>query len=348
MNSLNLLPPTASVYANELNSFFWVMVAVCGIVAAGIAIFIVYCAVKYHRKDADELPEQIPGNNRIEWTWTIIPGILFLGMFGWGAKAYFDVEEPPADTLNIFVVAKQWMWKIEHPNGIREINTLHIPIGRPIRLTMISQDVIHDFFVPAFRTKQDVLPARYMTIWFQATKAGKYHLFCAEYCGVKHSGMIGWVYAMNPNDYQVWLQQGAGEDSLASTGEKLFHQFGCANCHRFSGHGPGSDLHGLYGKTVILQGGIRRTADENYIRECILGGKGGPVEGFNGSLMPSFQGQINEEQLLALVSYIKAMGPQSDVTMPSEPGTTQQYYGLQPGIAGPGATSISGTRPDSR
>jgi cytochrome c oxidase subunit II len=347
VNSLDLLPPTASVYADELNDFFWVMVAVCGFVAVAIAIFILYCAVKYHRKDPDELPLQIPGDNKIEWTWTIVPAIIFMGMFGWGAKTYFDVEEPPPNTINIYVVAKQWMWKIEHPNGIREINTLHIPVGRPVRLTMISEDVIHDFFVPAFRTKQDVLPNRYMTIWFTATKAGKYHLFCAEYCGTKHSGMIGWVYAMNPHDYQVWLQPGAGEGSLASTGEKLFHQFGCANCHRYSGHGPGPDLHGLYGATVQLSTGIRRRADDTYIRECIMGTKGGPVEGFTG-IMPNFQGQINEEQLLALVSYIKSMGPEAQVQEPSSPGTTLENYGRQPGIAGPGSTSISNTKPDSR
>ncbi len=347
MNSLDLLPPTASVYAAELNDFFWVMVAVCGFVAVAIAIFILYCAVKYHRKDPDELPLQISGNNRMEWTWTIVPAIIFMGMFGWGAKTYFDVEEPPPDTIDIYVVAKQWMWKIEHPNGIREINTLHIPVGRPVRLTMISEDVIHDFFVPAFRTKQDVLPNRYMTIWFTATKPGKYHLFCAEYCGTKHSGMIGWVYAMNPHDYQVWLQQGAGEGSLASTGEKLFHQFGCANCHHYSGHGPGPDLHGLYGTTVQLSTGIRRRADDTYIRECILGNKGGPVVGFTG-IMPNFQGQINEEQLLALVSYIKSMGPEAQVAEPSSPGTTLEDYGRQPGIAGPGSTSISNTKPDSR
>jgi len=292
VNTLNLLPPTASSYAAELNEFFWVMVAICGIVAGGIAVFILYCAVKYRRRDPDELPVQIEGNTKVEVTWMVIPGILFLGMFGWGAKTYFDVEEPPANTLNMYVVAKQWMWKIEHSNGIREINTLHVPVGRPVRLTMISEDVIHSFFVPAFRTKQDVLPGRYMTIWFTATKAGKYHLFCAEYCGVKHSGMIGWVYAMAPREYETWLEQGGGEGSLASTGEKLFYQFGCANCHRFDGHGPGPDLRRLYGQPVILQGGLTVAANPTYICECIMGTKPGRVEGFT-SIMPSFQGQLS-------------------------------------------------------
>lgn len=347
MNSLQLLPATASTFAGELNKFFWIMVALCGSVAVAIALFDIYCCVRYRRKDPDELPVQIRKKLKVELTWTIVPFILFMGMFGWGAKTYFDVEQPPADTINVFVVAKQWMWKIEHPNGIREINTLHIPVGRPIRLTMISEDVIHDFFVPAFRTKQDVLPDRYMTIWFRPTKTGRYHLFCAEYCGTKHSGMIGWVYVMNQRDYQLWEQEGGAEGSLASRGEKLFHQFGCAGCHRYSGHGPGPDLHGLYGTEVTLQTGVVRRADEAYIRECIMGEKGGRVLGFTG-IMPNFTGQINEEQMLALVSYIKAMGPQSDVNEPSSPGTVRGNWGAQPGIAGPGSTSVAGSLPDSR
>jgi cytochrome c oxidase subunit 2 len=347
VNSLDLLPPTASTYAHELNLFFWIMVLVCGLVSVGIAVFIIHCTIKYRRRSPTELPPQIVGSNKIEATWTIVPLIIFLGMFGWGAKAYFDAEQPPPETLDVWVVGKQWMWKIQQPNGIREINTLHVPIDTAVRLTMIAEDVIHDFFVPAFRIKQDVLPQRYTTLWFRATKAGKYHLFCAQYCGVKHSGMIGWVYAMNPNDYQVWLQQGAGEGSLASTGGKLFHQFGCANCHQFSGHGPGPNLRGLYGTTVNLLSGRTRIADETYIRECILGTKGGPVSGFT-AIMPNYTGQLTEEQILALISYIKAMGPQTDVQEPSSSGTTLEQYGRQPGIAGPGATSTAGTKPDSR
>jgi len=347
MNSLDLLPPTASTYADGLNDFFWVMVALCAAVATAIAIFIVFCAIRYRRRDPDELPKQITQNPPVEYTWTILPLIIFLGMFGWGAKMYFDVEQPVSNTIDVFVVAKQWMWKIEHPNGIREINELHVPINRAVRLTMISEDVIHDFYVPAFRTKQDVLPNRYMTIWFKANRPGKYHLFCAEYCGAKHSGMIGWVYVMNSHDYQLWEQQSGSEGSLASRGEKYFHQFGCANCHRYSGHGPGPDLKGLYGTRVMLNTGVTETADEAYIRECIVHTKGGLVAGFQ-DIMPNFQGQINEEQLLALVAYIKAMGPQAGVNQPSDVGTDLENVGRQPGIAGPGSSAIAGTKPDSR
>jgi cytochrome c oxidase subunit 2 len=345
MNSLDVLPPTASTYASQLNSFFWVMVAICGVVAVAIAIFIVHCSVKYRRRHPDELPEQVQGNNTLEWGWTIATAIIFLGMFGWGAKTYFDIEQPPPDTLNVWVVGKQWMWKIQHPNGVREINTLHVPIGRPVRLTMISEDVIHDFFVPAFRMKQDVLPSRYMTIWFKATKVGQFRLLCAEYCGAKHSGMIGWVYTMNPRDYELWLDQGGAEDSMASTGEKYFHQFGCANCHRYSGHGPGPDLRGLYGTTVAFDNGETRIANENYLRECILGTKGGRVLGFSG-IMPSFQGQLTQDQLLALVAYIKSIGPLSDVNQPSNPGTVDENQDKGPGITGD--TSISGSKPGIR
>lgn len=346
MNSLDVLPPTASTFAVTLNEFFWVMVALCGLVAIAIAVFIVYCALRYRRRSSRELPAQITGNDALEWSWTIVTAVIFLGMFGWGAKAYFDMEQPPLDTLDVWVVAKQWMWKCEHSNGIREINTLHIPINRPVRLTMISEDVIHDFFVPAFRIKSDVLPQRYMTEWFKATKPGRYHLFCAEYCGTKHSGMIGWVYAMRPEDYQLWLQQGGAEGSLASTGEKYFHQFGCANCHRFDGHGPGPDLRGLYGTEVQLDTGVRRIVDQAYVRECILGSKGGRVEGFTG-IMPNFSGQLSEDQLIALVSFIRSIGPESQF-VPSRPGTSLEDRGQQPGIAGPGSTSISGSRPDVR
>lgn len=333
MNSLDLLPPTGSSYAHELNLFFWVMVAVCGVVAVAIAVFIVHCSVKYRRRDATEIPDQIAGSDSLEWTWTIVTTFIFLGMFGWGAKTYFDAEQPPPDTLNIWVLAKQWMWKIEHSNGVREIDTLHIPVGRPIRLTMISEDVIHDFYVPAFRVKQDVLPGRYMTIWFKATTPGRYHLFCAEYCGMKHSGMIGWVYAMQPQDYDKWLRQGGGEDSISSTGEKLFHQFGCANCHHFDGHGPAPDLRGLFGSVVTLDDGRQVIADAAYFREAMMGTKGGKVEGFTG-IMPSFYGQLSEDQILALVAYIESIGPQTGIDQPSNPGTVLEGQGQQPGIAG--------------
>jgi cytochrome c oxidase subunit 2 len=346
MNSLQLLAQSASSFATEWNWLFWMLVAICGFVATGVAVLLIYWTLRYHRKRDDELPEQIQGNIKLETAWTVIPLIIFLGMFGWGSKIYFDIERPPDNARNIYVVGKQWMWKLQYATGQREINTLHVPVGEPVKLTMISQDVIHSFFVPAFRVKQDVLPRRYTTLWFQATKPGRYHLFCAEYCGTKHSGMIGWVYAMEPHDFQLWLEQGGAEGSLAS-GEKLFHQFGCSNCHHFDTQGRCPMLRDLFGRPVPLRNGQTIIADETYIHEKILHPSAQPIQGFD-PIMPSFDGQLSEEQLVSLISYIKSIGPGRGTQQPVSPGTAPGNYGTQPGIAGPGATSISGTKPGVR
>jgi cytochrome c oxidase subunit 2 len=345
--NMHFFADAGSAVAREYDWLFWALVLVCGAVTLAIACFIVYAAVRYRRREEDELPPQIEGSMRLEMAWTVIPLIIFLGIFAWGAVLYFDIERPPHDATQVYVVAKQWMWKIQYPDGRREINALHVPVGQAIALKMTSQDVIHSFFVPEFRIKQDVLPKRYTTIWFQATKPGKYHLFCAEYCGVKHSGMTGWVYVLDRQDYQRWLAQGAAEGSLASTGEKLFHQFGCANCHHFDGHGPCPDLRGLYMQPVRITDGATVIADDSYLRESIVDPKAKIVLGF-GNLMPTFDGQLSEDQIIALISYIKAIGPQPGTLQPSSPGSTPEQYGTQPGIAGPGSTSISNTEPGAR
>lgn len=347
ISKIRFLPDAASSVAGEYDQFFWLMVLLCGAVGIGIASFLIYSAIRYHRRDESELPPQIRNYIPAEVAWIGIPFVLFMGMYAWGAKLYFDVERPPDDAISMYAIGKQWMWKIQHPEGAREINELHIPIGRPVKLTMTSQDAIHSFFVPAFRTKQDVLPGRYTSTWFKATMPGKYHLFCAEYCGAKHSGMIGWVYAMSPHDYQLWLQQGAAEGSLASNGEKLFHQYGCANCHHFTGHGRAPNLQGLYGRTVNIEGGYSVTADDTYIRESILQPRAKIVEGFQ-TIMPTFEGQLSEEQVIELISYIKALGPQPGTELPSSSGATPQEYGAQPGIGQPGATSNAGSQPENR
>lgn len=333
-----------SSLTHEYNLFFWAMVVLCGIVGTAIAIFLIYSAWRYRRKSPDELPPQIRNNIPAEVIWITTPTLIFMVMFFFGARLYFAVERPPDNAEDVYVVAKQWMWKLQHLGGQREINTLHVPVGRPIRLNMISQDVIHSFYVPAFRIKQDVLPKRYTTIWFQASVAGTYHLFCAEYCGTNHSQMTGWIYAMNPKDYQQWLEQGAAEGSLASTGEKLFHQFACSNCHHFDGHGPGPDLRGLYNRPVRVGDGSTMIADDTYIRQHILQPKVNVVYGFQ-PIMPSFQGQLSEDDLLALIAYIKAIGPAPGKQMPSSSGQVPQNYGSQPGIVGPGAPPQYGPKP---
>jgi len=233
-------------------------------------------------------------------------------IFVWGANVFFAMSAPPEETLNIYVVGKQWMWKFQHLDGQREINELHVPLGRAVKLIMTSEDVIHDVFVPAFRVKADVLPGRYTNIWFQATKPGRYHLFCAEYCGTRHSGMIGEVTVMEPSEYQAWLSGGTGEGSLASAGEKLFQDLACVTCHRSDAQGRGPALQGLFGKTVQLQSGETIVADEAYLRESILQPGSRITAGFQ-PIMPSFQGLVTEDQLLQLIEYIKSQSAVDNV-----------------------------------
>jgi cytochrome c oxidase subunit II len=227
-------------------------------------------------------------------------------MFAWGAVIFFDARTPPQDATEIYVVAKQWMWKLEHPEGQRELNELHVPVGRDIKLIMTSQDVIHSFYVPAFRLKQDVIPGRYTTMWFKATKPGTYHLFCAQYCGTQHSGMIGEVVVMEPAEYETWLAGGVPAGSMAQNGQQLFTQLGCSTCHRFDVQGRGPNLTGVFGKPVLLEDGRTVIADENYVRESILIPTAKVVSGFK-PVMPSFQGQVSEEQLTSLVAYVKSL-----------------------------------------
>jgi cytochrome c oxidase subunit 2 len=229
-------------------------------------------------------------------------------MFTWGTSIFFKESRPPDNALPIYVVGKQWMWKLQHMEGQREINELHVPMGRPVRLTMTSEDVIHSFFIPAFRVKQDVVPGRYSTLWFEPTKPGTYHLFCAEYCGTKHSGMIGWIHVMEPQDYEAWLSGGA-MGSLAENGQRLFQSLACGNCHKLDGtQGRCPNLVGLFGSTVQLTGGGTVKADEAYIRESILRPAAQVVAGFQ-PIMPTFQGLVTEEEVLQLVEYIKSLAP---------------------------------------
>jgi cytochrome c oxidase subunit 2 len=270
-----------------------------------IFILVTVFALRY-RHDLVDKATPILGSTALETTWSLVPFGIFLIFFVWGAVLYFQERTPPRNAMEIYVVAKQWMWKLQHVDGQREINELHVPVDRDVKLIMTSQDVIHSFFVPAFRLKQDVLPGRYTTLWFHAIRPGTYHLFCAEYCGTQHSGMIGSIVVMNPVDYEAWLSGGGGEGSLASTGQKLFQQLGCGSCHRSDTQGRGPNLVGVFGKPVLLEDGRTVTADENYVRESILNPGAKIAAGFK-NIMPSFQGVVNEEQLLSLVAYIKSL-----------------------------------------
>jgi cytochrome c oxidase subunit 2 len=269
--------------------------------------------VKYRRRRADEVGGEVVPIFKLEVAWIGIPFIISMVIFVWGARLYLDTSIAPDNSLEVYVVGKQWMWKIEHIGGQREIDELHVPVGRDIKLTMATEDVIHSFFIPAFRIKADVVPGRYSSTWFRATKPGQYHLFCAEYCGTNHSGMIGSVYAMEPAEYEAWLSGGPTEGSLASNGQKLFQQLGCSTCHQSTGQGRGPRLIGIYGKPVLLGDGTSVIADDNYIRESILDPKAKIVAGFQ-PLMPTFQGIVSEEQLLQLTAYIKSLGSEAAAT----------------------------------
>jgi cytochrome c oxidase subunit 2 len=277
---------------------------------------IMYFAIRYRRRSENELPQGEHTGLALEIVWSVIPFGLTMIMFGWGASIFFKESRPPDKSMQIYVVAKQWMWKLQHPEGQREINELHIPINRPIRLTMTSEDVIHSFFVPDFRTKQDVVPGRYTTTWFTATKPGKYHLFCAEYCGTKHSGMIGWVYAMEPQAYQEWLA-GGPKGSMVEAGAQLFQDLACVNCHKEDGSGRCPSLKGLFGQTVLLTGGATVDADEAYVRESILDPAAKVVDGYQ-PIMPTFRGQVTEEQVIELIEYVKSLAPKPTGELPSQ------------------------------
>ncbi len=293
---------------NEVDALFAFLVAVSAFFTVVIFAAIFVFAVKYRRRSERELPRPVHGNLPLEIAWSIIPFGITMIMFAWGADLFFRESRPPDNATQIYVVGKQWMWKLQHMDGHREINELHVPVGRPVKLTMTSEDVIHSFYVPAFRVKEDVVPGRYSTLWFTPTKPGTYHLFCAEYCGTNHSRMIGSIYVMGPEEYQTWVSGGAPMGSLAEEGGKLFDSLACANCHHLDGSGRCPTLVNVYGHQVELTGGNKVTADEAYIRESILQPNAKVVSGFQ-PIMPSFQGLVTEEGVVELIEYIKSLSP---------------------------------------
>lgn len=305
-----LYPPEASNFAPHVDSLMVYLTVVCVLFGGLITVAIVYFFFKYHRKRPNEIGAPIHGDMRLETTWIVIPSLIALTMFGWGAAVFIDYRHTPPDTLDIYVVGKQWMWKIQQPNGLKEINELHVPVGRNIRLTLASEDVIHDFFVPAFRVKMDDVPGHYNTMWFRPTKPGRYHFFCSQYCGTNHALMGGWITVMDPTDYAAWLSgSSGGETNPVTAGQKLFQDKACATCHVADGSGRAPSLNGVYGAQVLLADGRTITADDAYIRESILVPSAKIVAGYQ-PLMPTFQGQLTEEQILALTSYIKSLQSQ--------------------------------------
>jgi cytochrome c oxidase subunit 2 len=320
-----LFPQQASTMAARVDNLYFFLLAVSVFFSLLIAGLIVFYAIRYRRRAVHQIGTNIHGAMWLEVAWSVIPLGITMVIFVWGAAVFFAMASPPEDTLNIYVVGKQWMWKFQHLDGQREINELHVPVGRAVKLIMTSEDVIHDVFVPAFRVKADVVPGRYTNLWFQATTPGRYHLFCAEYCGTRHSGMTGEVVVMEPAEYEAWLSGGAGEGSLASTGEKLFQDLACNTCHRADAQGRGPVLQGLFGKMQSLQSGDTILVDEAYVRESILMPSAKITAGFQ-PIMPAFQGLVSEEQLLALVEYVKSLQGQPQ----GAPGQPQGPAGQPP------------------
>jgi cytochrome c oxidase subunit 2 len=316
MNDFPLFPEQASSVSPLVDGLYLSLVAITGVVSLLIWIVIFYFAIKYRRRPDNELAQEQEPPAALEMTWIVIPTIIFLAIFVAGAWVFFRINRVPANAIEVYATGRQWMWKFQHPTGQREINTLHVPVDRPVKITMASEDVIHSLWFPAFRVKADVLPNRFRTMWFTATKTGKYHIFCAEYCGTMHSGMIGSVIVMDSASYQRWLAGGT-EGSLASQGEKLFEKYACNTCHTSTAGARGPVLAGIYGKTRALTNGQSVVADDNYIRESILNPQAKIAAGFQ-PIMPTFQGQVSEDDLIRLLAYVRTLGTEQPAVTPVE------------------------------
>jgi len=303
LTNFALFPPEASKIAPQMDALYFFIVLVSLIGLTIVVLLITSFSVLYSKR-RHPVAVQIEGSTLLEATWTIIPLGLFLMMFVWGALIYFRVYTPPANAMNIYVVGKQWMWKAEHPGGQHEINSLHVPTRQPVQLTLISQDVFHSFSIPAFRVKREAIPGRYTTVWFEPTVPGTYHLFCTQYCGTEHSHMIGDVVVMTPEDYKKWLASSTSGMSLAQNGERLFASLSCTACHNTRPDARGPSLANVYGATLTLTSGQRITADDAYLREAILNPSQHITQGY-APIMPTYQGQVSEEGVFALVEYIK-------------------------------------------
>src|SRR6266550_346613 len=301
------VPESASTVSGKVDALYFYLCGVTVFFTLLISSVLIFFVIKYRRRMPNEIPRPVAGSHKLETIWSVIPFIISMSMFAWGAQIYFQNSRPPKNANEIYLVGKQWMWKIQHSTGQREINELHVPAGRKIKMIMTSEDTIHDFFIPAFRIKADVLPGRYTTQWFEATKPGTYHLFCAEYCGMNHSGMIGSIIVMQPSEFDNWLSGNAAQQSPAVAGQQLFQSLGCVSCHGATGEGGrGPALAGLFGRQVFLANGQTLVADEAYVRESIENPQAKLVTGFS-PIMPTFQGQVTPEQLIQIMSFIKSL-----------------------------------------
>ncbi|MBI4166270.1 MAG: cytochrome c oxidase subunit II [Acidobacteria bacterium] len=301
-----LRPEQASTIAQGIDQLYFFLTAITLFFTFVIFTAIFYFAIRYRRKAKGEIPGQIEGSLPLEIFWSAVPLVLVVVIFVWSSSLFISNSRPPEAATEIFVIGKQWMWQLQHPDGAREINELHVPVGKPIKLTMTSEDVIHDFFIPAFRVKKDVVPGRYTSLWFEATKTGRFHLFCGQYCGVNHALMIGSVVVMEPEEYERWLSGSRKAETMAASGAQLYERFACITCH---GAGKAPPFNDFYMSQVKLSDGSTVVANEEYIRESILYPSAKIHAGYD-PIMPTFKGQISEEQLLQLIAFIKSLGPQ--------------------------------------
>lgn len=320
-----LFPDQASTFAWQVDYLYFYLIAISVVFTIPIVAAIFFFVVKYREREKFATPDELHGSIVLETVWSIIPFIISMTIFLGGAIVYFNQYRMPDDGMQVYVVGKQWMWKIQHETGHREINELHVPVGTKVKLTMTTEDVLHDFSIPAFRTKADVVPGRYTYLWFEATQPGKYHLYCAEYCGLNHSGMGGYVYVMEKPDFEAWLQGATAGQTPVELGRDLFeNKLGCASCHAGGPQQRGAKLEGIFGKEVKLVGGGTTLANEEYLRNSILNPSAQIVEGYQ-PIMPTFKGQVTEEQLVALVAYIKSLSgvdPNAATTSPAPAANT--------------------------
>jgi cytochrome c oxidase subunit II len=305
MTNFALFPPEASKIAPQADALFFFLVLISLIGLTVVVLLLISFSILYSKK-RHPVAVQIEGSTLLEATWTIIPLGLFLIVFVWGSLIYFRIYTPPANAMNIYVVGKQWMWKAEHPGGQHEIDALHIPMGRPIQLTLISQDVFHSFSIPAFRVKREAIPGRYTSVWFEATQTGTFHLFCTQYCGTNHSAMIGDIVVLTPDDYQKWLNGSTSGMSLAQNGERLFASLSCNACHSGQAGARGPNLAGIFNSRVTLSNGSVAQADEAYLRDAILNPSEHVAQGY-APIMPTYEGQVSEDGVISLVEYIKSL-----------------------------------------
>jgi len=308
------LPEQASTFAGEVDAFYFALVGVTAFFTIAIYAMIWVFSVRYRRGKKANRSNPPTHNNFLEAVWIVIPLGIALAIFGWSAKIFFDLRTPPQDVMEVHAIGKQWMWKFVNEDGKYEVNELHVPAGRAVQVKMISQDVLHDLYFPAFRTKQDVLPGRYTTLWFEATKPGTYHMFCAEYCGLLHSGMIGKIHVLKPEDYDTWLADvgrsatasGGGSGNAIVDGAQLFEEKVCHTCHKTNQAAIAPSLIGLYGSEEALADGSTVVIDDAYIRESIIDPQAKIVAGYQAN-MPTYKGQVSEEQIVQLIAYIKSL-----------------------------------------